>query len=160
MAKIKGLKEFEKSFNQALNTATNNINMLRMGDFAADLIRKRTRLGYGVDQEGGNKKKLAPLSKNYVKARKNKRISGATSPNKSNLTLTGEMLDDIQTIKASAGSATIGFKDSKNRDKAGYNTEGSKNRPPRPFFNLSKQEYLQLKDYVETILNKLLQKLE
>jgi hypothetical protein len=84
-----------------------------LGEFATELIRKRTQLGYGVKKEGGAKTPLAPLTRKYRERRsKFAGLSSITRPNKSNLTLTGEMFERIgYKIKGTgAGAAiTVGF---------------------------------------------------
>jgi phage gpG-like protein len=106
---------------------------------AVELIRKRTRLGYSVEKNGGTKKKLKALSSEYVEFRKkNKKLSGKTRSKKSNLTFTGDMLDDLEIVNTSNGHCEIGFKSSESQEKAKW---VSKNRP---FLHLSKSEIKQL----------------
>ena len=79
----------------------------RLGKILLRRIIARTRLGYGVVADGGKKVKFPELSHNYKllrkrlgkdKRRKKKKyttkLSGKTRPSKSNLTLTGQMLDN------------------------------------------------------------------
>lgn len=81
----------------------------------ADQIRKRTRLGFGVD-ENGKQTKLKPLAESYRLQRRGELafftdeygnkipyepetkpyLSPYTTPAKSNLTKTGELLDSIR----------------------------------------------------------------
>lgn len=86
-------KNLKKIMDELLRQAEESLNDL--GNEAAQLIKKRTRLGYGVSEVGGTKEKLEPLSEPYKKQRKGK-ISGPTTPAKSNLTYSGELLDDLQ----------------------------------------------------------------
>lgn len=123
-------------------------SMQAIGDSAAALIKKRTRLGYGVAQSGGTKQKLKPLSDGYKKQRKANGVAASTTPNKSNLTNTAKMLDNIQAT-ASEGKATIGFSDREQEQKAEWVSEGG-----RPFNNLSEAEIKQLRDQVELEIRK------
>lgn len=95
------------------------------------IIRVRTRLGKGV--ENGQITKLKPLSENYIKARKKTSLSEFTKPTRSNLTLTGKMLDSIIGIRLGL-RFIFTFKDTESNDKARWNT------PDRNFFELSKSE--------------------
>ena len=76
------------------------------------------------------------------------KLSPETSPGKSNLTQTGDMLDDI-TANVTASNdkinITIGFNSAKERKKAGYVSED------RPFMSLTKDEQKQLADATEKI---------
>ena len=123
-------------------------NMQVLGDNAAALIKKRTRLGYGVDQNGGTKAKLKPLSPGYKKQRKADGVASTTTPNKSNLTNTGAMLDNIS-AKATTGKVTIGFPDKAQEQKAEWVTEGG-----RPFNYLSEAEVKQLQNQLEAEVKK------
>lgn len=86
----------------------------QLGAFAVELIRKRTQLGYGVRAEGGTKQPLAKLTPKYRARRAGfARLSPLTRPNKSNLTLTGEMFERLgYTVKGKGQGASviIGFK--------------------------------------------------
>jgi hypothetical protein len=100
-----------------------------------ETIRKRTLLGKGVPSDGAQNTSLDPLSKNYVKFRsKYKQLSGKTTARKSNLTLTGKMLDDI-IGRRNGFTFTFSFKEELSRKKAAWVTDGG-----RRFFDLSKSE--------------------
>jgi hypothetical protein len=118
-------------------------------DFLVDevprIIRVRTRLGKGV--VGGSLVKLDSLSENYQKFRKKfKGLSGLTTAKRSNLTLTGQMLDSIK-------GARIGYKfifffnNTESDNKAKWAAEGG-----RPFFELSDSEKNGLFRKVQKIL--------
>ena len=104
-------------------------------DEVPETIRKRTLLGKGVPSDGAPNTSLKPLSKNYIKFRsKYKLLSGKTTAKKSNLTLTGKMLDDISAVR-NGFTFVFSFKDELNKKKASWVTEGG-----RRFFDLSKSE--------------------
>ena len=129
--------------------ATSNDSLQNIGNEAAYLIKKRTRLGYGVSEQYGNKVKLKPLSKKYIKQRKNDDLSNATTPNKSNLTKTGEMLDSMNAKVKGDGVVNIGVDDN-NLDKAGWVSKD------RPFNNLSDAEIKQLENKIrDNLINKI-----
>jgi hypothetical protein len=68
-----------------------------LGAFAVEQIVKRVRLGYGVKEQGGSRQKLKPLSDTYREFRKrySGQLSQFTSVKRSNLTLSGQMLDSL-----------------------------------------------------------------
>lgn len=72
---------------------------LQYANTLKDRIVKRTRLGTGVD-ERGNSTRLKPLTSGYKKTRKNSiNLSSGTTPAKSNLTATGQLLSSLTTVK-------------------------------------------------------------
>lgn len=103
-------KRIEATFEESLKAPT----QLAIAQFALDLIVKRTRLGYGVDENFGSKSKF-PAHKNeakpgysYIRFRKSfVDLSDTTSPTKSNLTLTGQLLLSVQVTKARDGQIVI-----------------------------------------------------
>lgn len=141
------LKDFPEKLKALMDAVkdklTSKDSMQELGDEAAQLIKKRTRLGYGLDKQGGVKQKLKPLSESYKRERKATGVASSTSPSKSNLTNTGAMLDNIGAT-ASKGKVTIGFDDKFQEQKAEWVAEGG-----RPFNNLSEAELKQLRDKLE-----------
>jgi hypothetical protein len=127
-----------KMMEKLVEEASSPEYMKQLGDEAASLIRKRTRLGYGVAEQGGNKGKLEPLTEPYVKQRKIK-ATGPTTPKKSNLTQKGDMLDALSSKPNGNGSIEIGFTDAHEAQKAVWTSK------LRPFNNLSKAEISQLR---------------
>lgn len=167
-------EQFKKYIDKTLeNISSNDKQMYDMiGKEVSEQIKKRTRLGYGADKLNAQQTKLAKLSESYVQFRKGKlafatnkdtgnvypytplskpTLSADTSPTKSNLTLTGDMLDDI-TYESKKDSVNITFRSKESMEKAAWAHEGSKNRPKRQFMNISSSEYNKisklLKDYL------------
>jgi hypothetical protein len=120
-----------------------------LGDFARDIVVKRTRLGYGVNVNLGQKARLAKLSPNYVDRRKVfSGISSLTSAKKSNLTRTGQMLASMQ-AKVSRGRIFISPTGNRNDGKtnlevAEYNAKAFGSRPSRVFNRVSLLEFKQI----------------
>lgn len=56
---------FSKKMQAAMEELGKSSNMQKIGDFAADIIRKRTRLGYGVEKTGDERTALKPLDPEY-----------------------------------------------------------------------------------------------
>lgn len=138
--------KLKKLLDAVVDQFTSKDAMQTLGDEAAALIKKRTRVGYGVAGPGATKSKLKPLSEPYKKQRKADGVAATTSPNKSNLTNTGKMLDNIGAV-ASKGKVTIGFSDADQEQKAEWVTEGG-----RPFNSLSDAEIKQLRNKLEAAI--------
>ena len=141
-----------KSLQKVVNDSIKAAALLPTSKFAADLVVKRTRLGYGVSKNMGAKEKFAKLSPNYVKQRKMfAGLDASTRPNKSNLTRTGQMLASIrpiivdgQIIIRPTGNHKGGFS---NEQLAKWNEDGTRNRPRRVFLNISELEFNQIKRF-------------
>lgn len=129
--------------------------MKQLGAKAAELIKKRTQLGWGVDKQGGKKAKLDKLSDGYKKFRKKNKPTGKSTPSKSNLTYSGDMLDDLEAKHAKDNKVTIGFSSTKSEKKAGWAKDGG-----REFNNLSKSEQKQLEQFLDEELKKILKKID
>ncbi len=136
--------------------------------FAADIVVKRTRLGYGVFKHLGPKGKFMPLAPLTIKARTHKSkmgmLSGLTRPKRSNLTETGQMLDSIDAIKRGdkwyiqpTGRRRDGLT---NYEVAYFAHKGSRNRPPRPFMNISGAEQSQIVRFYRRNFTALIKKLK
>lgn len=121
--------------------------MRKLGEEATRLIVKRTRLGYGVQKEGGERFPLSSISwtDRYKKLRKTFPLDETTRPRKSNLTLTGQMLRSIKVIKIDGKSVTIaptGWRSEKGLDNETVAAGNAKRG--RVFLNLSANEYAQI----------------
>ena len=88
------LNKFVKNIADTFRSNENKI-MKAVGESTSDVIYKRVKAGYGVDN--GSKQKIAALSKSYVKKRTRTPPTGSlSSVKRSNLTNTGQMLDAIR----------------------------------------------------------------
>ncbi len=153
------IKKLEKSVEQAISKAA----LRDVGVFARDLVVKRTRLGYGVKDNLQAKTRLARLSPGYVKKRKMfDSLSSNTSPTRSNLTLTGQMLDSIisETKDRTIIIRPTGRRNDgkSNADIARYNEEGGRNRPKRIFLRISQLEFKQIVRFYRKTFGDLLRK--
>jgi hypothetical protein len=81
-----------------------------LGEEACNIIRIRTRLGYGARPTiGGERFRHRPLSERYIRFREGARdLSNLTTPSRSNLTLTGQMLESLDVIRVARGTLVIG----------------------------------------------------
>ena len=155
---------------KASNKALSSSNMKSIANEAAQDIKRRTRLGYGVEKHAAKRKKLEALSelsvairKNQVKiiqfkngeirfvlnksnARRHPNLHSETSPKKSNLTFTGQMLNSIR-ARTSQGKIEIYLID-KRIDGESNNEIAKKNSIARPFLNLSNRELQRVEDKI------------
>jgi hypothetical protein len=162
------IKKIEKAVDDNLNVEA----LGQLGVEAVNIVRKRTRLGYGVKKEFGQREKLADLSPRYVESRKMfAGLAAYTSPKKSNLTRTGQMLESLGvTVRGSTviirpeGTRTDGLR---NEDVARWNQEGAIGqrrdgslwvRPERVFLNISGNEYNKLLRFYRKTFGDLLRK--
>lgn len=112
---------------------------------AIDLIVKRTRLGYGVDRSYGTKKRLPPLSPMYVNfRRKFKKLSTTTSAKRSNVTLTGELLESVGIKRISKGVSVISAIGKHAGGISNEDLTSYLHRQNRTFLRISELEYKQL----------------
>ena len=124
-------------------------SLQKIGNEVSNMIKVRTRLGYGVKSDNTARDKLKPLKPATVKSRVAKKkageLSSLTTPKRSALTETGQLLDSIGVISISNGRVTIGPKGARtgstltNEKLAEYVTEQG-----RPFNNLSDKEIKKL----------------
>lgn len=148
-------KSIRKRVEKAANKVASKTNMTRIAKSIANIIRVRTRLGFGADNRRKYSLREKPFSKKYLDYRKkNKRkgrgLSSKTSPSKNNLTFTGQMLDDIRGRSFRTGTAIIDFKSQRSSEIASYHeTQGAgKSKVKRPFFSLTRQERKQLQNKI------------
>lgn len=150
------MNDFDKlrqKLDKLLDGLLGSTEMKEIGEYAAGLIKERTRKGFGSDN--GKSSRLQKLKPGYTKQRQKLKakgqLSNETTPNKSNLTKTGEMLDNIQ-VTPGKNEVTLGFT-GKNQQKAQYVTEKG-----RPFFGLSTKEQWKvnkvIKDAVKAAIKK------
>lgn len=146
---IQELEKIVSRLEKTLDKAISPKEAKALGEQAIELVRVRTRLGYGVKSPNGNRSRLKALTPKYIKFRRRfKRLSEFTRPSRSNLTLTGQMLDSLKlktrkqkdrniTIITPSGSRRGGGPS--NLDVATYQAEQG-----RIFNNMSKNETNQL----------------
>jgi len=157
------MSEFDavnKKLDRLVASARSKSAMKRLAEGVAEQIRKRTRLGYGVDRSGAKQTKLKPLkSEKYIRrrqiARKGGELSGNTSPKRSNLTFTGQLLDAIKGKALRAGESVVYVDE--NRDDGVLNSDiidGQENIQGRPFYHISKTEYTNIVRGIRTVLRK------
>lgn len=151
MAKKIG-SELVKELKDALDILESPEFMKQLGEFVKKGILDRTKAGVGVDNPGGNRKPLKPLSPAYVEQRKRMKLAKDTSPGKSNLTQTGKMLKDLTVISTKAKTA-VDFKNDESKTKAKHNEDNG-----RPFAYVDKEQIKEVEAIVQAKLEELLKK--
>ena len=88
----------KKMLNNATIFFTTSKTVNSIGKYTSSTIKKRTRLGKGVDRTGGPQTKLE-IKENTKRTRRYLRRAGSlsakTQPAKANLTRSGKMLDSV-----------------------------------------------------------------
>lgn len=100
--------KFSKSLKAIVKKAESQGLLTNLAAFAIQLIVRRTREGRGVKRPGAATYRLKPLSASYIAFRRKNRsaLSPFTSPGKSNLTFTGQLLNSL-TLKKGSRVLTI-----------------------------------------------------
>jgi len=161
MAAELDLKKFLSRFKSVFKQTQSQRVLKALGKQSIFLIKKRTRLGYGVRRDYGKKKKLIGLSENYVQYRKDNKqlLNKFTRPSRSNLTFTGQMLDSMKIRKIKRGRLTIGpygrrrGENLTNQKLAQYVEQNG-----RPFNHLSQLEIKQLQRFYRKTFGDLVNK--
>ena len=148
----------KKLLNLIRKKSITNSNLKKLAKQLEADVRKRTRLGFGVDKEGAPKKALAKTADSTRKSKRKRKaeLSNKTSVNKSNLTDSGQMLDSLShEVNTSFGKATITlYFDNPEADrKARWAEEGSSNRPKRLFMNLTNKEIKRFNTSVQDLID-------
>lgn len=143
------LNRFVDKIKRTVKEAVGPSAKLALGKEAVKIIVRRTRLGYGVNQELGSRSRLKILSEKYIEQRRRYRKTGylskTTQPAKSNLTLTGQMLDSVtfkqvgRRLLIQPSKSSRFDTDATNYDIATYQAEQG-----RVFMNVSQNEFNQL----------------
>ena len=140
-------KDLKKKVDTALRDVLNKSTFNDIGAMTAQQIKTRTRLGKGVEQSEGSFSALKPLSPatQNIRADKKKagKLSPLTTPKKSNLTETGELLDAIK-YESKDTEVRIYIEGSKNQKKAIDQVSQG-----RKFMNLSKTEVREIIKYLQ-----------
>lgn len=160
------LKKFKEKLDKSLNTLISQQTLSPIAIELKNIIQRRTRLGSGVEESGQPKVPLAPLAPSTKKARKYKKglgkLSELTSPNKSNLTESSQMLGSLRGYarkNAAAGTMEVTPTGDRNRKLTAIHTLGGPNLPKRPFLNLSAQDIKQLTAVLQDKFSEILEKI-
>ncbi len=158
MSVEKDLDAFNKKIQKALDELIGPKTLKTIGNFEAGLIKKRSRLGYGVPKDLGPKQKFADLATSTVKARKKKKLAGETTAKKSNLTETGQLLNDL--VSSIEGRSTIiGHTKDRNKRIGAFHQTGGSNLPQRRYLGLATEDLKQIKAQMQDIFTDILNRL-
>lgn len=166
------LRNFERRFKLNVEKLLSPDFLREIGDKTTTIIYKRTKNSKGAD--GGRETKLAPLSKRYIERRqgiarfttrdgrfvefrvKPPRLGKFGSPAKSNLTMTGQMLDSMD-YKITKNGVTIFIPASRRKDSELTNAELAKfvTEQGRRFFELTTDEVITIQRMITNKLRQL-----
>jgi hypothetical protein len=160
-------EDYEKKLKAVLDKVFAAANMAKWMQETADEIKLRTRMGYGVEKDYATKKKFDGLSPAYIEFRKGEKqskknpggeLSKATSPTRSNLTYTGQMLDALRGRSAGKYQGEIWLKDERKPTKRQTRSFGNNNlavwnaEKGRNFMAISDLEFKRLNQKIEKVL--------
>lgn len=141
------INQFTDALGIAIKEVSSQRAMKEYGKMAVKLIRARTRRGFGVIKTGANATRLARLAESTVEKRKRfPGLSSQTTPGKSNLTFTGQLLDSLRVKSVTNQTVIIGADRRRrkggltNEELSGIQQTRGRNRPARVFLNLSTNE--------------------
>lgn len=142
----KAISDIFRRISSTLDKAVSRKSLKPIAEFTIQLIVKRTRLGYGVDRQFGTKKKLKPLARSYIEYRRTfNSLSNYTTPARSNLTLTGQMLGSMRILSIRDRLVTIGPSGSRNDTSKSNQEIADENAARGRVFNrVSQLEYQQI----------------
>lgn len=151
----KGVSKFIADIRKNLDAKSRDELSRVAAEAGAELIRNRTRQGYGIANDGGSIYKLKPLSASYIEYRQRSILSPHTSPGKSNLTFTGQLLDSLTSQRKQLGTWQIILKGT--HSKAGIpNSQLAKYvSRSRPFMFLSGGEIEKIRSLVRRTFREL-----
>lgn len=149
------LKDVTLALELAIDEATSKATAEAIGEYSAEQIKKRTRVGKGVDKFAGKQEalKIKASTKRIRKGLKDAgKLSPETTPAKANLTRTGKLLDSMN-YKYDAGSTTIEIGVSKRQQRKANELEEQGHK----FLNLTRGEF---KHVIEIMVKRIVQKLK
>lgn len=142
-----------KAFEQALAKVLSSSNQQKIADELADTMRVRAQLGGSVDKTGAKKKSFKKLSEKYIEQRKSdSNLSSLTSPGKSNITRTGQLIESLRGRGKKAGFE-ITPDGSRNDGLTNEEVADFVEKGGRPFLNLSDIELKKLARLIEEQLS-------
>jgi hypothetical protein len=138
MSAEKSLAALKRKYQVRIKIAQREVAK-ELAQVIVDFIRLRTQ------EEGyGTKGTLDELDEKYIEQRrKSKRLSSKTTPEKSNATATGQMIDALKG-SSSGSTAKVVIKDSGRRKELNGGKSGLTNNEVRQFFEDNGREFLKL----------------
>jgi phage gpG-like protein len=161
----KDITDFVKSVEKTIDESLSRKQLTILGKATLTIIYKRTKKGIGVRKTGSigkSPKKLKPLADSTIARRKAfKRLSSTTSPGKSNLTFTGQLLDSLKVKKISARKKSFVISpEGKRRGGSIANFEVAEfvDENGRPFLGLTKDDVKDITKLYQSSFAKLVRK--
>ena len=126
--------------------------LLLIGNFAKDVIVKRTRLGYGVSETGGIRKSLKQMRRHSIgytqfRLKNSKSLSKFTAAKKHNLTFSGQLLGSLKSVVSSNRVTILAKKSADRSEKENQEIAAKVEKMGWQFLKLSKPEISQLSRY-------------
>lgn len=142
------LRKFIKNIDKAVDESLSKKNMARLAQNSAERIERRTRSGKGVKFHNSNETTLKSLQGSTIGIRKRLEEAGLldirTTPIKSNLTRSGQLLDSIKGLSQRKATGRITFNPTRNDSKNNQQIVTELEKGGFNFFKLSKKELLSL----------------
>lgn len=160
MAKVKGLDKAVAKIKTICKDGISTKELRALAEESIVIVQRRARLGYGSPTTAGGQRFAFPgLSQSYVEFRSKGRgaewLSDTTTPRKSNVTFTGQMLESIKVVSLSAGKVSIAPTGTRSdpfsrRGLTNAQVASYLEQQGRPFLNLTKPEVSQLVRFYRT----------
>jgi hypothetical protein len=158
--------DLARNIRRGIGQSTSKKNMLFFGETAIEIIVTRTRSGKGVKKTGAAQNKLKRLSAPYIAYRRTKKLDATTSPGKSNLTFSGQLLRSMRVKEATNRRVRWGPNRKLRGGTGAFRSGGLTNEQlgeivsrERPFNFLSKREITKLAKVLDKVLTKDLEKI-
>ena len=151
------IENLRKEIKSAVENAFSQKLMKTLGEDMAERIRVRTRTGKGVDRTGGETTALKRLMSEPYKKRRRKSPDldrGKTSPAKSNLTFTGQLLDSIKGGAINARQFFIEILEQRNDGVKNSDIVDGQEDQGRKFFYFSSAEIKGIYNRINAFLRK------
>lgn len=153
------LDKVMKKIEKAYDTLTSKKYTKMFAESVADDVRKRVRLGYGVRANFASKEKLKDITEKTKIYRKRLRgkgeLSEYTSPNRSNLTRSGQLTDSIIGL-GQAKEFIVEVSDYRDDGKKNSDIVDAQEKQGRPFLYISNLEQKRLNSFVKSEILKLI----
>lgn len=174
MAKVVGIDQLKNKIKIALDRTISSREMLDLaGDLATERIYKMTKTGYSL--ASGQKEKIAKLSDWYMTYRRKYQENAPTgeffSPRRSNLTLSGQMLEALTYSIDRARRTVKVFVEASQRSPNPYPLKGREEqnlnnaqvarevaRRGRPFIGLDLEGRRRIRNEIQSILRRTLRR--
>lgn len=144
-------------------TELDNVSFDEYFEPIPDIIRDRTRDGYGITEDNGAKRNLKKLAKSTIIRRelldRQGKLSSETTPFTSNLTQSGQMLDSITLKKISGKRYNVVFNEDRDDGETNAQLKRWNEKKGRVFFGLTKAERRTLERNVQKKINELVKRL-